>query len=43
MNYTVCQLNSKDASEKYKVKNMQELKFDAKFIMKKVVELYLNF
>ena len=43
MNYTVCQLNSNEASKKYKIKDLSEIKFDPKFIMKKVVELYLNF
>ena len=43
MNYTVAQLNAADASEKYKIEKFHELGFDTKFIMKKVVELYINF
>jgi len=42
LNYTLQQLNGPNATS-MKVQNMKELKFDPKFLLRNIVQVYLNF
>jgi hypothetical protein len=42
MNYTIIKLNEPGVKERYKINDLDQLKFDARLIVSKVVQLYLN-